>query len=111
MPDYAVRNTNTGEVRIVSAARPATALAHVVTPLFNVTLATAQDGIDAGRQGRRVEIAGEEGGEPPIWVTDPMPPRADAQRGLNNALPPRVDGDPADAPQFDTTCQQEGEDR
>ena len=60
MPDYAVRNAATGDVRIVTARHPSAALAHVVTPMFNVTLATAADGIAAGQQGRRVEIAGEE---------------------------------------------------
>ena len=69
MPDYAVRNTETGDVRIVAASRPASALSHVVTPLFSVTLATAADGIEAGKQGRRIEIAGEEA-EPVVEPTE-----------------------------------------
>lgn len=112
MPDYAVRNTETGDVRIVTAARPATALAHVTTPLFSVTLATAQDGIDAGRQGRRVEVAGEE--PQPMLQFDGGPkvagviPGTDADSG---APASRVDGGADSAPRFDTTDQQEAEDR
>lgn len=64
MPDYAVRNSATKDVRIVSAQRPETALRHVASSMFSVSLATAQDGIEAGRQGRRIEVAGEEPVEP-----------------------------------------------
>ena len=60
MPTYAVRDVETNDVRLVDASRPETALKHVVTPRYNVTLASAADGVDAGRAGRGIEVAGAE---------------------------------------------------
>lgn len=103
MPDYAVRNTATGEVRIVNALRPESALKHVVSNMFTVQVATAQDGIDAGVQGRRIERAGEEDDAPQkeavpngaaqAWMHGQVDQQSDDAGDANgNDDPPQGDG-------------------
>ena len=78
MPVYAVRDVETNDVRLVEASRPETALKHVVTPRYAVTLATPADGVDAGRAGRSIEVAGAEPepatlAQPPIVAEEQQP--------------------------------------
>lgn len=87
MPTYAVRDVETNDVRLVDAARPETALKHVVTTRYNVTLASAADGVDAGKAGRSIEVAGAE-----------PEPQLDLPRTPAPALPPTLCGDPNDEP-------------
>ena len=58
MPEYAVRNHETGAVRIVDAKNRANALAHVVASTLSVEIATSVDVFTAAAQGRSLEIAG-----------------------------------------------------
>lgn len=59
MPIYAVKNTETGQLRLVEAKRPISAINHVVGTMFTVAEADARDGVELGRQGGTVEVAGE----------------------------------------------------
>ncbi|OHC95587.1 MAG: hypothetical protein A2792_03600 [Sphingomonadales bacterium RIFCSPHIGHO2_01_FULL_65_20] len=59
MPIYAVKNTETGQLRLVEAKRPISAINHVVGTMFTVAEADARDGVELGRQGGTVEIAGQ----------------------------------------------------
>lgn len=58
MPEYAVRNHETGAVRIVDAKNRANALAHVVASTLSVEIATSADVFTAAGQGRTLEVAG-----------------------------------------------------
>lgn len=59
MPIYAVKNTETGQLRLVEAKRPISAINHVVGTMFTVAEADARDGVELGRQGGTVEVAGQ----------------------------------------------------
>lgn len=64
MPIYAVKNTETGQLRLAEAKRPISAINHVVGTMFTCAEADARDGVELGRQGGTVEIAGETPPEP-----------------------------------------------
>lgn len=76
MREYCVRDKNSGDVRIVSAKRPSSALAHVVTPQFSVSLATAADAMEAFKLGHSIEVAGE---IPALPIEDTITAAGDAQ--------------------------------
>lgn len=59
MPIYAIKNNDTGQLRLVEAKRPISAVNHVVGTMFTVSEADARDGVELGRQGGTVEVAGQ----------------------------------------------------
>ena len=59
MPIYAIKNIETGQLRLVEAKRPISAVNHVVGTTFTVAEADARDGVELGRQGGTVEVAGQ----------------------------------------------------
>lgn len=64
MPIYAIKNNDTGQLRLVEAKRPISAVNHVVGTMFTVAEADARDGVELGRQGGTVEVAGEVSPDP-----------------------------------------------
>lgn len=103
MPIYAVKNTETGQLRLVEAKRPISAINHVVGSMFTVAEADARDGVELGRQGGAVEIAGETPADP-----EPEESEDDPGTGSDERDPDRLREDrderlniAAEQPEFD----------